>query len=276
MQNSCISTNSFEETRTIYIKSKTLEVFIGSDIEDVIDKLFNTLLQRFKRTQETSNERGSKLIPDSVELLYYHFQRIDIRRYESYIMSPDWILSKRATIKAKNEKGNKCFQWSIVLGLNYNKINEKELKKILKSKLLDTDFSSYQRDWEEYEQNNTSIALNILFVSYNSEKIKLAYKSNYNKCKNPVILLMINDETNNCYYFAVKTLSKLNSLGWLRGKKEAIINSPNSFKNALDDALNYQNIERGPQRISKLKPYISKYNWDGINFCSGTKRMEKI
>ena len=131
MQNSCISTNSFEETCTIYTKSKTLEVFMGSDIEDVIDKLFNTLLQRFKRTQETSNERGSKLIPDSVELLYYHFQGIDIRRYESYIMSPDWILSERATIKAKNGKSNKCFQWSIVLGLNYNKIKEKELKKIL-------------------------------------------------------------------------------------------------------------------------------------------------
>ena len=131
MQNSCISTNSFEETCTIYTKSKTLEVFMGSDIEDVIDKLFNTLLQRFKRTQETSNERGSKLIPDSVELLYYHFQGIDIRRYESYIMSPDWILSERATIKAKNGKSNKCFQWSIVLGLSYNKIKEKELKKIL-------------------------------------------------------------------------------------------------------------------------------------------------
>ena len=44
--------------------------------------------------------------------------------------------------------------------------------------MSDTDFSSYQRDWEEFEQNNTSIVLNILFVSYNSEGIKLAYKSN--------------------------------------------------------------------------------------------------
>ena len=44
--------------------------------------------------------------------------------------------------------------------------------------------------------------------------IKLAYKSNYHKGKNQVILLMINDnETNNCYYFAVKNLSEINSLG---------------------------------------------------------------
>ena len=36
---------------------------------------------------------------------------------------------------------------------------------------------------------------------------------------------MINDEANNYYYFAVKNLSELNSLGWLRAKKEAIINN---------------------------------------------------
>ena len=43
-------------------------------------------------------------------------------------MSPDWIASKKATINPKNEKDNKCFQWSTISGLNYNKIKEKELK----------------------------------------------------------------------------------------------------------------------------------------------------
>ena len=85
------------------------------------------------------------------------------------------------------------------------------MKKIEKFKRVDTDFSSHQRKWKEFEQNNTSIALNILFVSYNSEEIKLAYKSNYNKRKNQVILLMINDESNKCHYFAVKNSSELNS-----------------------------------------------------------------
>ena len=32
---------------------------MGSETEDVIDKLLNTLLQRFKRSQEKSNERDS-------------------------------------------------------------------------------------------------------------------------------------------------------------------------------------------------------------------------
>ena len=79
---------------------------MGGDTKDVIYKLFNTLLQRFQNAQETSNERGSEFISDSVELLYYHFQRIDTRRAESYIMSSDWIVSKKATINPKNEKYN--------------------------------------------------------------------------------------------------------------------------------------------------------------------------
>ena len=223
---------------------------MGSKTENITDTLFNTILNKIQQSMETSNERGSGFTRDSVGLLYYHFQRIDIRRAESCIMSPNSIGSKKATVNPKNEKGNKCFQWSIISGLNYIKIKEKELKKILKFKRVDTDFSSYQRDWEEFEQNNTSIALNILFVSYNSEEIKLAYKSNYNKRKNQVILLMINDKTSNCYYFPVTNLLELNSLGWLRSKKEAIINGDNNFENALNDALNYQIIETHSEKIS--------------------------
>ena len=114
------------------------------------------------------------------------------------------------------------------------------------------DFSSDQRDWKEFEQNNTSIALNVLFVSYNSEEVKLAYKSRYNnERKNHVILLMINDEAKNCYYFSVKTLSELYCLGWLRSKKESIISDDNFFENALNDTSNYQRIEKDPQRIGK-------------------------
>ena len=64
---------------------------------------------------------------------------------------------------------------------------------------------------------------------------------------------MISSAANNYYYFAVKNLLELNSSGWLTGKKEAIINGYNDFQNALDDALNYQNIEKDPQGISRIK-----------------------
>ena len=129
MQNKCISAENIEETPTIYSASESIEIFMGSDTEDVIDTFFNTILQRFQQAQETSNDRGSDFIPESVELLYYYFRKINIRRAESYIMSPDWIVNKKVTINPKNKRDNKCFQWATILELNYNKITEKDLKK---------------------------------------------------------------------------------------------------------------------------------------------------
>ena len=275
-QNNVISVKDFEDTHTIYSASKPVEVFMGSDTENATDTLFNTILNRIQQAIETSNERGSGFTHESVALLYYYFQKIDIKRGESYIISPDWIVSKKATINPKNEKDNKCFQWSIIAGLNYNNIKEKELKKLLKFRRVDTDFSSHQRYWENFEQENNSIAINVLFVSHNSEEIKLAYKSSYNKRKNQVILLMINDEANNCYYFAIKKLSELNSLGWLRAKKEAIINGDADFEDALDDTLDSQTIERRTEGISKLRHTINKYNWRGIDFPAGPKKWVKF
>ena len=89
-------------------------------------------------------------------------------------------------------------------------------------------------------------------------------------------MLLINEEANSCYYFAVKNLSQLNCLEWLRGKKETIISGDNNFQNPLDDALNYQNIETHPERISKLKPYINRYNWEGIEFPARPKDWKKF
>ena len=44
------------------------------------------------------------------------------------------------------------------------------------------------------ESNNKSIALNVLYVPYNTKKIVHAYKSKYNSTReNQVILLMITD-----------------------------------------------------------------------------------
>ena len=102
---------------------------MGSDTEDVIDTFFNTILQRFQQAQETSNDTGSDFIPESVELLYYYFRKINIRRAESNIMSPDWLANKKATINPNNKRDNKYFQWATILGLNYYKIKEKDLKK---------------------------------------------------------------------------------------------------------------------------------------------------
>ena len=75
-------------------------------------------------------------------------------------------------------------------------------------------------------------------------------------------------------------MSELNFLGCLQGKKEEIINNNNNnnnhFQNALGDALNYHTVETHPERISKLKSYINKYNLERINFPAGSKEWKKF
>ena len=74
----------------------------------------------------------------------------------------------------------------------------------------------HKRDWENFEQNDESSALNVLFLSKDSEEIALLYKSehNYNR-ENKVLLLIINgdddDDDNEKYYFAVKSKLELYS-----------------------------------------------------------------
>ena len=68
--------------------------------------------------------------------------------------------------------------------------------------------------------------------------------------------------------------SYINSPEWLRNKK-ATMNPKNSddkfFQYALTVALNYEQIKKDPQRISKIKPFIDQYNWKEIDFPSHRK-----
>ena len=112
MRNNCISVKNFEDTRGIYSASKPVEIFMVSDTKDVTDRLFDTTLKRFQEAVITSQKNESELTHESVGLLYYYFMKIDIRRPDTYVKSPDWIANKGAIINPKNEKDNKCFQWS--------------------------------------------------------------------------------------------------------------------------------------------------------------------
>ena len=78
------------------------------------------------------------------------------------------------------------------------------------------------------------------------------------------------------YYFTVKSKLEFYSSEWLRNKKEAIIDSDNGFQNALNDVLDYQRIKKEPQEISKIKPYISQYNWEDIEFPSHKEDWKKL
>ena len=156
--------------------------------------------------------KGSSLIFERVDLLYYHLHKINLNRGGSYIDSHKWLKTKGATINPKN-KNNECFKYAITVALNHGKIG-KNPQRISKIKPFintynwkDIKFPSHSNDWKKFEQNNKTIALNILYLPYNTKQIRPAHISKYNyKRDNQVILLMITDKEK-WHYLGVKNTS---------------------------------------------------------------------
>ena len=180
---------------------------------EIIEDLFESFLQKYHEGLEESM-RGSEFAYDSVDALYYNLNKVSLGRGGSYIDSPNWLKNKKATINPKNID-DKCFQYALTVALNYEKI-KKDPQRISKIKSFidqfnwkDIDFPSHSKDWKRFESNNKSIALNILYVPHNTEKIRHAYDSKYDlKRENQVILLMITDGEK-WHYLAAKNLSAL-------------------------------------------------------------------
>ena len=73
--------------------------------------------------------------------------------------------------------------------------------------------------------------------------------------------------------------SYIESPEWLKNKGVTINpknTKDNCFQYAIIAALNYQNINHHPERISKLKPFINNCNWSDIEFPSHSKDWRKF
>ena len=202
-----------EETPAMYTESHNIEIMMANETNEIVKKLYESLLQNYKNDLKEPM-RESEFVPDSIDLLYYHLQKIGLKRGRSHIDSPKWLKNKKAIINTQNNDDN-CFQYALTVALNHQNI-EKNPQRTSKIKPFidqynwkEIDFPSHSKYWKNFKQKNKTIALNTLFVQYNTEKIRLAFKSKHNfKRENHVILLMITDDKK-WHYLAVKSVSAL-------------------------------------------------------------------
>ena len=87
MQINFISSKDSEETRNKHTKSYNIEIMMGNETDEIIEKLFESPLQNYQKDLEESM-RGSEFVFDSTDLLYYHLQKIGLERGGSYVDSP--------------------------------------------------------------------------------------------------------------------------------------------------------------------------------------------
>ena len=76
-----------DETRIMHTKSDNEKFINGSDTDEVIKLLFESLLQKFEENLQ-GKMKGSDFEFDGVNFLYFDFNKTSINRGGSYIDSP--------------------------------------------------------------------------------------------------------------------------------------------------------------------------------------------
>ena len=73
--------------------------------------------------------------------------------------------------------------------------------------------------------------------------------------------------------------SYIDSPKWLKDKKSTINpknNDHKCFQYATTLALNFDNINNHPEKISKIRPFIDQYNWKDIDFPATSKDWKRF
>ena len=114
------------------------------------------------------------------------------------------------------------------------------------------------------------------------DSLKNRYQSNLELMKGSEFVF---DYVHLLYYKCHKTNpnrggSYIDSPDWIKDKKATLnlINKTDNkcFQCTVTVALNHEEIKKDPQRITKLKLFMNKYNWEGINFLSQKDDWKKI
>ena len=77
-----ISFKDSDETRNMHTKSNNIEIFVGSETDEIIEELFKSFLQTYQEGLEKS-AKGNNFIPGSVNLLHYNLQKMSLKRIGS-------------------------------------------------------------------------------------------------------------------------------------------------------------------------------------------------
>ena len=86
---------------------------------------------------------------------------------ETHVESPYWLKNKKCTINPQSKNDNRCFQYSVIVALNYQKIKKNparvsKIKPFINQYNWDRiNFPPQEQDDKTLEMNNKSIALNI-------------------------------------------------------------------------------------------------------------------
>ena len=100
-------------------KSDNIVILINDEADVFIKNFFDSLKNRYQNNLDSM--KGSEFVCDYVQLFYYKCYKMNLNRSGSYIDSPNWIKTKKTTTNTIYKKDNKCFQYAVIVTLNFLK-----------------------------------------------------------------------------------------------------------------------------------------------------------
>ena len=82
-----------DETRIMYTRSDNIEIMFGDNNDDIIEQIFESLFTKYEENLQNKMSR-SEFEFDSVNFLYYDFNKTSVNRGGSYIDSPKQLKDK--------------------------------------------------------------------------------------------------------------------------------------------------------------------------------------
>ena len=73
----------------MYTNSDNIDIMIGNETDEIIEKLVESLLERYQKGLQ-EKLRGSEFLFDSIDLLHYKLHKINLNCRGSHIDSPEW------------------------------------------------------------------------------------------------------------------------------------------------------------------------------------------
>ena len=196
--------------------SRMTDVHQGSDLDQIVDEM----IAHMKTQIENPVLLYSRFRFDEVLLLDVNFHQLNFTRGSSYLLLSDWLAKKKVIINPQNDD-EQCFKWSVIAALEWTDIESHPERVPNLRKFADNyDWSGLKfpvsiKDIGVFEVNN-NVSVNVLAVEDRDIYIcrKGQAESNYGiDCE---INLLLISEGDRWHYTAIKSLSRLLTIGYTK------------------------------------------------------------
>ena len=193
MKINLVSSINNDDKQLMHSKSDNIEIIIGNKTDQVINKLFKSLLTRYQLGLEESMQSSDSVF-GSFDEMYCKCQKISLNYDRSFINSPDQIKNNRSKYETVDPKNNndKCFLYAGTAALSHKKI-VKDSQRISKIKIFINNYNWKKKAFHRSKKIRKSVNLIITQLPLTFCLLKMIKKEQNKRIFQNIILTVKNE-----------------------------------------------------------------------------------